>query len=517
MGRKFKSYPMDEPLLLPPDLNEWVPEDHLARFIREAVSDKEVQNWHQTYESGGGRGQPPYPPVMMARILVYCYCTGRFSSRKIAQATYEDVAVRFLAADCHPDYTRISEFRRRHYSSFEELFQRVVKLARKLELVSLGHVALDGTKLQGNAARRKSVDDEKLAEMIKDDEELVKRLLEQARLADEADEEAETKLPTELATAEARLKRLKAAKEQLDREAQAKADQERLAAEAADEKYAQQSEPIVSEGEWGLKDLREQHELTQKQLAECLGVLRQVISQFERFEAVPTREQLDKLAERLGVKPDQLKVLVRKRRKKPGRKRVEKPKGKQRINLTDSDSRLMKPTNHDTSIQGFNAQLGVDSECQIVVAATVTNETTDYGSFKPLITEVDRNCGARPKKVSADAGYCSAKNLQDEGLADIDLYVATGKHRKLRELPPNEKSEARRAMREKLDEPSARAIYNQRGAIVEPVNAHIKNCMGFKRFSMRGLAKVQAEWFLVTTAHNLLKIFRAVGLAGLIK
>ena len=102
-------------------------------------------------------------------------------------------------------------------------------------------------------------------------------------------------------------------------------------------------------------------------------------------------------------------------------------------------------------------------------------------------------------------------------MADIDLYVATGKHRKLRELPPNEKSEARRAMREKLDEPSARAIYNQRGAIVEPVNAHIKNCMGFKRFSMRGLAKVQAEWFLVTTAHNLLKIFRAVGLAGLIK
>src|SRR5712692_11888460 len=218
MTKTFRPYTLDQHLLLPPDLRAWLPDDHLALFISDVVDELDLSAIYAAYETGDGRGQPPYHPAMMVKLLVYAYCTGKPSSRKIERATYRDVAYRVLAADQHPDHDSIAEFRKRHLEALAALFVQVVRLCQAAGLVKLGHVALDGTKLKANASKHKAMTYARMEETERRLDAEVRALLEQAQQVDAA-EDAQygrgrrgDELPAELALRESRLAKIRAAK-----------------------------------------------------------------------------------------------------------------------------------------------------------------------------------------------------------------------------------------------------------------------------------------------------------------
>src|SRR5712692_3264922 len=157
MTKTFRPYTLDQQLLLPPDMRQWLPEGDLALFISDVVDELDLSAISHSYETGDGRGQPPYDPAMMVKVLLYAYCTGLRSSRKIERATYRDIAIRVLAGDQHPDHDSIAEFRRRHLPALAGLFVQGLRLCQAAGLVKLGHVALDGTKVQANASKHKAM------------------------------------------------------------------------------------------------------------------------------------------------------------------------------------------------------------------------------------------------------------------------------------------------------------------------------------------------------------------------
>src|SRR5438128_4566893 len=157
MTKVFRPYSLDQRLLLPPDLREWLPEDDLAWFISDTVDELDLSAILRSYETADGRGQPPYHPALMVKLLLYAYCVGRPSSRKIERASYDEVAFRVLAADQHPDHDSLAGFRRRHLGALAGLFGQVLQLCQRAGLVTLGHVALDGTKIKANASKHKAM------------------------------------------------------------------------------------------------------------------------------------------------------------------------------------------------------------------------------------------------------------------------------------------------------------------------------------------------------------------------
>src|SRR6266481_2874744 len=151
MGKQFRDCNLDQMLLLPASLHDWLPEGHLARFVAEVVETLDLSAIYAQYEEGDGRGLAAYDPRMMVRLLLYGYCRGVASSRRIERATYEDVAFRYLATDEHPDHDTIANFRKEHLANLSQLFVQVFRLCQQAGLVKLGHVALDGTKVKANA------------------------------------------------------------------------------------------------------------------------------------------------------------------------------------------------------------------------------------------------------------------------------------------------------------------------------------------------------------------------------
>src|SRR5213083_850424 len=188
MVKPFRPYDLDQRLLLPPDLREWLPDHHLALFVSDVVDGLDLSAILDTYESGDGRGQPPYHPAMMVKLLLYAYCVGRPSSRKIEHATHRDVAFRVLAGDQHPDHDSIAEFRKRHLDALAALFMQVLRLCQAAGLVKLGHVALDGTKVQANASKHKAMSYARMSETEHQLEREVRALLDQAEQADAAED-----------------------------------------------------------------------------------------------------------------------------------------------------------------------------------------------------------------------------------------------------------------------------------------------------------------------------------------
>ena len=205
MSKNFRTCDLEQVFLLPPSLQDWLPENHLARFIADVTNELDLSKIVAVYERKDGRGMAAYHPAMMVRVLLYGYCRGVVSSRKIERATYEDVAFRFLAADQHPDHDSISSFRQAHLQSLAELFTQALRLCDKAGLIKLGHVAIDGTKLKANASKHKAMSYERMVEKEKQLREEVDKLLAQAAQAD-ADEDAQygkgkrgDELPAELA------------------------------------------------------------------------------------------------------------------------------------------------------------------------------------------------------------------------------------------------------------------------------------------------------------------------------
>src|SRR5436309_11220128 len=229
MVKPFRPYDLDQRLLLPPDLREWLPDDHLALFVSDVVDGLDLSAILDTYESGDGRGQPPYHPAMMVKLLLYAYCVGKPSSRKIERATYEDVAFRVLAADQHPDHDTIAEFRQRHLPALARLFVQGLLLCQRAGLVTLGHVALDSTRIKANASKHKAMSYARMEESERELQRQVQELLDQAQQVD-ATEDARygrdrrgDELPAELARRESRLKRIREAKRALEERAREQA------------------------------------------------------------------------------------------------------------------------------------------------------------------------------------------------------------------------------------------------------------------------------------------------------
>jgi len=228
--KKYRPYHPNQPYLLPPSLDDWLPEDHLARFINEVVNELDLSTVFKEYE-GDRRGNPPYNPAMMMRVLIYAYSTGVFSSRKIEKKLYEDVAFRYLAAGNFPDFRTISTFRKRNLKAFEDLFMQVVKLCAAAGLVKLGAVAIDGSKYEANASKHKAMS---YGRMKQEEERLAREIAELVKQAEAVDAAEDAvhgdcrgdELPEELAFRETRLKKIREAKKALEEEARVKAEQE---------------------------------------------------------------------------------------------------------------------------------------------------------------------------------------------------------------------------------------------------------------------------------------------------
>ena len=416
---------------------------------------KKILDW---YERGDGRGRPPYHPLMMVKLLVYGYCIGRVSSRKLEQATYEDIAFRVLACNQHPDHDSIAEFRSQHLAELAKLFAQVLRMCAQAGLVKLGHVAIDGSKLRANASKHKAMSYDRMCAKEEQLAAEVARLLQEAAATDEAEDQEYGKgrrgdeLPPELARRESRLQKIREAKAALEAEAKDKA----------------KAAAAVAQGKLEARKQRE-------------------------------AETGKKTPGRVPQVPDV---------------EAAKPEAKAQRNFTDPESRIMKDSATGSFEQSYNAQIAVDSEAQIIVATSLTQEVNDKQQLAPMLTAVKDNLGQLPEKATADAGYFSTVAVTNEEISSVDLYVTpdSGKKTEAETESVSTASAADQAvideMRAKLKTEAGRAVYKQRKLIVEPVFGQVKEARGFRRFSFRGLRKNQAEWALICLTHNLLKLFR---------
>jgi transposase len=452
--KTFKPYNPDQLFLLPPALRDWLPEGHLALFVSDVVDALDLTPIFAAYEAGDGRGQPPYHPALMVKLLVYAYCMGKPSSRKIEQATYEEVSYRVLAANQHPDHDSLAAFRQQHLPALAALFTQVLALCRQAGLVKLGHVALDGTKVLANASKHKAMSYGRMAAAEQHLQQEIAALLAQAQQVDAAEDARYGKgrrgdaLPAELARRTSRLAKIREAKAALEGAARAQAAQ---AAAAALAKLA-----------------------ARQQRAEATG---------------------RKPAGRPPQVPDPTQAV---------------PAPTAQRNFTDPDSRIMKDGATKSFVQAYNAQAAVDGAAQIIVAAAVTQEANDKQQLVPLLTQVVANCGEAPAAASADSGYFSEAAVTAPEVAAIDLYVPPDRQKHGdAPAPLLDDGTVSGTMRAKVRSAAGHARYALRKAIVEPVFGQIKDARGFRRFSFRGVPKVQAEWRLICLTHNLLKLFRA--------
>jgi transposase len=451
MPKTFRPYDLDQRLLLPPDLREWLPAGHLALFMSDVVDELDLSPIVSAYDDGDGRGQPPYHPALMVKLLLYAYCVGRPSSRRIERATYDDVAFRVLAGDQHPDHDSIATFRQRHLPALATLFTQVLKLCQAAGLVTLGHVALDGTKLKANASKHKAMSYARMTEAERRLQAEVERLLHEAEEIDAA-EDAQygrgrrgDEVPPELADRATRLAKIRAAKAALEAEAKERAAREAPAAQA-------------------------------------------------RLAAWHARGGS-------GVKP---------RVPDPAQAR---PTPTAQRNFTDSDSRIMKDGADGSFVQGYNAQAAVDGARQIILACTLTSSAADVDQFAPLLAGVIANTGRAPAAVTADAAYFSEANIVTAARLGCDAYVLPdrqphGAAPGAAPGHPSRRGPVSARMRDKLATPLGEALYRRRKAIIEPVFGQIKEIRGFRRFLLRGIGAVSNEWALICLTHNLLKLFR---------
>ena len=441
MGTRFRPYHPDQVLMMPPDLREWVPENHLAHHVSDLVDAVDLSAFHAPYR-GDGRRNSPYDPRMMVKVLIYAYATGTFSSRKMARRLEEDVAFRMLAAGNFPAHRTLCEFRRRHLDDFRAVFAEVVMLARAMGLAGLGRVSVDGTKVRANASKRKAMtydrmvgEEPRLEAEIRALRARIGELVDKAEATDEAEDERHgedvrgDELPEELRRREDRLEAIREAKALLEAEQRA-ADDAR------------------------------------------------------------------------GRKPDWSRNPKGGR---PYKRPYGEPDGKAQSNFTDPESRIMR-TSTEGYQQCYNAQTVVEGENQLVVGAEVTDNASDQGQLIPMIDAAAEVCGEAPRQVLADANYCNERDLAELEARDIDGYVALGREGKAPAKVDPDEYPARARMAGKLATGEGRRRYGRRKWQAEAPIGWIKEAMGFRRFSFRGLEKVRAEWTLVCLALNVKRL-----------
>ena len=521
MPQRFIECDREQAFLMPPSLMEWIGQDHLVWTVLDSVAELDLSAFYAAYRLDG-RARPAYDPRMMVALLMYAYARGNRSSRRIERACVEDVAFRVITANRAPDHSTIAEFRVRHEQALADLFGGVLELCKQAGLVSVGVIAVDGTKVLANASSYANVDYRRIAREV---------LEEAARIDREEDElygEARgDELPEHLRTPEGRRAALREAKQRLDQE-RARREQEEPQHESLP--VREPVAPVVDENQGALFCLRlEAQEIVDRSSGRrgWLRAARQQLDQHREHHARPvSRSRIDRLLEaerrlleELEVEHEANRIYEGYRQRgvmKDGRRfggppkpyvPPAEPEGK--VNLTDPDCRLQKV--RQGWVQGYNAQ-AVANEQQIVLAAEITVDSPDFGHLGPMIQATEReleNVGIteRPEVIVADAGYWH----QDQ----MDEIVSRGMQVL---IPPDaKKRKGARAgwtggayawMRTVLAHEPGRGLYNRRSVMIEPVFADEKHNRKIDRFQRRGRAAVSSEWRLINTTHNLLKLHR---------
>ena len=434
-----------------------LPEGDLVFFVLDTVSKLDLSRFYALYEEET-RGAPPFDPAMMVCLLLYAYCVGVFSSRKIAQACERNLAFIAIVGTERPDFRTISDFRKLHLDAFREVFVQVLRIAGEAGMVKLGNVATDGTKLQGNASRHKAMSYGYMRKEVDRLREDIEALVTRAYQQDAEDDAAwgsrrGDELPAELARREARLATIEAAMQRL--EARAKADAE-----------AERQQRAAAEAE----------------------------------------------RQRRGTK----------RRGKVPQPVQETPDDKAQTNFTDPALQIMRTSNKGWEYCGnaqvsVDAAHQIIVACDVTAeandkqqAAPMAQRTMAHLGQAGIAMPTDATGTAQKIPATYDSGYYSeaaAIAVEQEG---FDPYMATGRqrHRAPEAEVPEPPVTATDRMAAKVQTPEGRAVYARRKVIVEPVFGQIKEARGFRRFLLRGLANLRGEWRLVCLTHNLLKLWR---------
>jgi len=431
MAKTFRPWQVEQRWLLPPSIQEIVPEGHIAHFIRELVREElDLSEIFDAYEEE--RGFPPFHPGMMTALLLYAYCHGVYSSRRIASGCIERVDFMAVTARQQPDFRTVNKFRKRHLKALARLFAQVLRLCQRADMVSLGHVALDGTKMKANASKRKAMS---YGRMKKTEDRLaqeVQRWFDQAHTVDETED-----------------------------------------AEHGDAHGNELPEWVVDK-------------------ARRRDKIREAMAALEAEAATPPEDD-DPNSPTTNRPPQSAQDAH--------------PKDTAQRNFTDPESKIMKGP--DGFLQGYNCQAAVDGKTQIIVAHEVVATQADTPQLTDMVDQIKRNVGRHARELSADAGYCSEANLRALRRRRIHSYIATERQVHGDEQPRRRKlnqGPLTCAMRTKLNRAGHRSRYRLRKQIVEPVFGQIKHARGFRSFSLRGRNNVRAEWALLCTAHNILKL-----------
>jgi transposase len=534
MSKQYVPWTPEQSFLLPPSPREWLPEDHLVYFVLDVVAGLSLDAIERAIQGKDARGNRPFNPRMMVALLLYGYCVGIASSRKLERATHVDVAFRVLTGGLHPDHTAISEFRRVHLEALTGLFVQVLQLCQKAGLVKLGHVALDGTKVKANASKHKAMSHERMSKSEKQLEEEVQKLMAEAEHVDEEEDERYGKdkrgdeLPEELRRRKTRLEAIQRAKQRLEAEAaQARAEELKEQAERA-QQNAEQKEGSQKKADERAEEARKASEKAREKAEDWTADAQQ--RAHEAGEQARTRvehcaaraaERAAEAAERHQEKVTRTLFLEAEVGAEPSlpEHRVQadaegNPKPNAQLNFTDPDSRIMK--SGLDFVQAYNCQAIVSEGHQIIVAQAATNQPPDVEHLMPLVSQMEGNLGQLPQVLTADAGYWSEENASFCEAKGVDAFIAVERQKHglaplaaTEEKPPTPKPDAREPMRQKLRTQEGRKAYSRRKAVVEPVFGQIKEVRGFRRFLLRGIEKVRGEWSLICTGHNLSKLFNA--------
>ena len=421
----FEPYEPDQAHLLPPAPRDWLAEGHLAHFISDTIDQVDLAPFLKKYEGrASGKGQKAYHPRMMLKVLIYAYCVGIFSSRKIMAALQDLIPLRYLAAGNGPGHRTIARFREQNLSHFVAVFVEVVRIAREAGLVSMGTLAVDGSRVKANASKHKAMSYKRMQEAEKKLKAEIRKITRMAQEIDEAEDAAfgpdfrGDELPEELKRRKDRLAKIREAKRRLEKE-------------------QEEEDRRTGRGDKG---------------------------------RTPKRPR--------GVPPDD-----------------------KQANFTDPDSGIMN-TGGKSFEQCYNAQSAVDGANRLIVAAEVGSCAADTNELLPMIEAAERNTGVEAKRVLADSGYKSERNLRRLEERGTDTYVALGKGERVPEQVAPSRPATRRMAR-KLKTKAGRTQYKKRKGMAEPPFGWIKHVLGFRSFSVRGLPKVRGEWILVCLAINL--------------
>ena len=427
-------------------LRECLSPDHLACFVVDVIAQLDLSCIYVHYGTRGGKA---YAPEILLGLLFYGYATGVFSSRKIEKATYESIPFRYIAGNLHPDHDTIANFRKTFLSEIRMLFVQTLLLAHTAGVLKLGNISLDGSKVHADASKSKAVSYKRLLKLEVQLHREVEELLALGEQADQVELPEGLVIEDEITFRKNRLTNLAEAKSVLEARAQ------------------------------------ERHE---DELAEYEAKMR-------------VREEK---AEQTGHKP-------RGRAPQPP---TPGPRDKDQYNFTDPESRIMKNSNNQGFDQHYNTQVAVDQESLLIVANTLSNHPNDYADMEPTLDAIPAELGT-PGAAAMDNGYFSAGNITACEERGIDPYIATGREphhqswkARFAELPapPSEDASPTVKMAYKLQTEIGKAIYRLRKCTAEPIIGIIKEILGFRQFSLRGLAAAAGEWCLVCLAFNLKRL-----------